>query len=152
MRLLDAIRGKGAPAASAEAHATRMVLAGDVLLSDRAILPEGLVVDGSLTLAPGAHVIGDVQVAGTLVLEPGARIEGRVAVAGSMLLASDARVGPCAVRDEARVHVSASIDGALSCEHMVLIEAREPAPVELLLDEAEAEAGVEAETAGARGG
>lgn len=113
-------RATGAPEAAPVQDASGVTLTGDVVLSGVASFPRGLNVCGSLRLAEGAVVRGDVTADGDVVLDADAHLAGALTALGRARLGPRARVGSADVGGDAVVALDARIDGRLACERLHL--------------------------------
>lgn len=73
-------------------HSLRPLVTGTVVVPERCLLDEDLVVTGDLHVGAGARVRGSVKAGGKLVLDRGAVVEGNAFAAGDLVLGPHARV------------------------------------------------------------
>lgn len=108
---------------------------GDLRVVERVVLPDGMLVRGSLTLADDAQLCGSVVVHGNVLLGERARCEDPLLVHGNLEMCRDACVPTARVEGEAVLARGARVEGTLECEALFL-EAPEdatPLPPDALL-------------------
>lgn len=84
--------------------------------------PQGLLVSGSLRLAPGAVLEGPVEVTGEVVLEEDARLTHPLLGHAGMRLGARASTPTCQLAGDVHLGVGAHVEGALRCAALYLEE------------------------------
>lgn len=110
---------------------------GDLHVAGSLDAPRGVVVTGSLHLAPGAELAGPAEVFGDVAVGAGARCLRPLVVHGAMWLAEDASTPSCRVSGDVHLAPGARVAGELRCGRLFLaaapLERREGAPRTMLV-------------------
>lgn len=103
---------------------TDVRFAGALHVKGRSTFPEGLIVDGSLTVADGSELNAVVEVRGDATLGAKARVVRPVLVRGNLILGPGARIPAGHVEGDVIMLPGAVVDSYLHCRALYLDEAK----------------------------